>query len=172
MLALHPVGRWAGDADGAAFSHFSCVVDEMDFSAMELDEALRKFQAHIRVQGEAQKVERLIEAFRWGRGRCQVEKASALEDRGSRADSPSGSGGYELPGAGLRGAAAPPLLRAVRLGAGARASNVFVVLSSSLVWESICVATHLLVHRGRCSLSDAEGLVLTPAPLCDLALVT
>ncbi|KAB1264621.1 IQ motif and SEC7 domain-containing protein 1 [Camelus dromedarius] len=41
-----------------------CVVDEMDFSAMELDEALRKFQAHIRVQGEAQKVERLIEAFR------------------------------------------------------------------------------------------------------------
>ncbi|XP_077948619.1 IQ motif and SEC7 domain-containing protein 1 isoform X4 [Gasterosteus aculeatus] len=40
-----------------------CVVDEMDFSAMELDEALRKFQAHIRVQGEAQKVERLIEAY-------------------------------------------------------------------------------------------------------------
>lgn len=43
----------------------SCVVDEMDFSTMELDEALRKFQAHIRVQGEAQKVERLIEAFRY-----------------------------------------------------------------------------------------------------------
>lgn len=42
----------------------SCVVDEMDFSGMELDEALRKFQAHIRVQGEAQKVERLVEAFR------------------------------------------------------------------------------------------------------------
>ncbi|MEQ2269196.1 IQ motif and S7 domain-containing protein 3 [Xenotaenia resolanae] len=35
----------------------------MDFSGMELDEALRKFQAHVRVQGEAQKVERLIEAF-------------------------------------------------------------------------------------------------------------
>ncbi|CAO2624507.1 IQ motif and SEC7 domain-containing protein 2 [Lemmus lemmus] len=40
-----------------------CVVDEMDFSAMDLDDALRKFQAQIRVQGEAQKVERLIEAF-------------------------------------------------------------------------------------------------------------
>lgn len=40
-----------------------CVVDEMDFSNMDLDDALRKFQAHIRVQGEAQKVERLIEAF-------------------------------------------------------------------------------------------------------------
>lgn len=46
----------------------SCVVDEMDFSTMELDEALRKFQAHIRVQGEAQKVERLIEAFRYDAG--------------------------------------------------------------------------------------------------------
>lgn len=45
-------------------SLYSCVVDEMDFSGMELDEALRKFQAHVRVQGEAQKVERLIEAFR------------------------------------------------------------------------------------------------------------
>ncbi|XP_037534474.1 IQ motif and SEC7 domain-containing protein 1 [Nematolebias whitei] len=40
-----------------------CVVDEMDFSGLELDEGLRKFQAQIRVQGEAQKVERLIEAY-------------------------------------------------------------------------------------------------------------
>lgn len=48
----------------AVSTSHSCVVDEMDFSGMELDEALRKFQAHIRVQGEAQKVERLIEAFR------------------------------------------------------------------------------------------------------------
>lgn len=39
---------------------------------MELDEALRKFQAHIRVQGEAQKVERLIEAFRLGAGRARA----------------------------------------------------------------------------------------------------
>lgn len=43
----------------------SCVLDEMDFSGMDLDDALRKFQAQIKVQGEAQKVERLVEAFRW-----------------------------------------------------------------------------------------------------------
>lgn len=49
----------------------SCVVDEMDFQGMELDEALRKFQNHIRVQGEAQKVERLIEAFRLDRTQIQ-----------------------------------------------------------------------------------------------------
>lgn len=37
----------------------------MDFSGMDIDDALRKFQAQIKVQGEAQKVERLIEAFRF-----------------------------------------------------------------------------------------------------------
>jgi len=58
--------RGASSSGTEAISRFSCscVVDEMDFSGMELDEALRKFQSHIRVQGEAQKVERLIEAFR------------------------------------------------------------------------------------------------------------
>uniref|UniRef100_A0A3P9ABC7 SEC7 domain-containing protein n=1 Tax=Esox lucius TaxID=8010 RepID=A0A3P9ABC7_ESOLU len=40
-----------------------CVVDELDFSGMDLDDALRKFQAQVKVQGEAQKVERLVEAF-------------------------------------------------------------------------------------------------------------
>lgn len=65
----------------------------MDFSAMELDEALRKFQAHIRVQGEAQKVERLIEAFRWAGG---------------------GSSGTEVRGGGL--GAAPALLSGTGMG--------------------------------------------------------
>ncbi|KAF6119196.1 IQ motif and Sec7 domain ArfGEF 3 [Phyllostomus discolor] len=58
------IGEFLGNSK-KQFNHdvLDCVVDEMDFSSMELDEALRKFQAHIRVQGEAQKVERLIEAF-------------------------------------------------------------------------------------------------------------
>lgn len=47
--------------------YLSCVLDEMDFSGMDLDDALRKFQAQIKVQGEAQKVERLVEAFRYQR---------------------------------------------------------------------------------------------------------
>ena len=33
----------------------------MDFSNLELDEALRLYQSQIKVQGEAQKVERLVE---------------------------------------------------------------------------------------------------------------
>lgn len=63
-MALENIGRRANSRTLLFLHSLSCVVDEMDFSSMELDEALRKFQAHIRVQGEAQKVERLIEAFR------------------------------------------------------------------------------------------------------------
>ena len=33
----------------------------MEFSGLEIDEALRSFQSQIKVQGEAQKVERLVE---------------------------------------------------------------------------------------------------------------
>ncbi|XP_012924047.1 IQ motif and SEC7 domain-containing protein 3 isoform X1 [Heterocephalus glaber] len=63
-LSRQMVGEFLGNSK-KQFNRdvLDCVVDEMDFSSMELDEALRKFQAHIRVQGEAQKVERLIEAF-------------------------------------------------------------------------------------------------------------
>ena len=53
----------------------SCVLDEMDFSGMDLDDALRKFQAQIKVQGEAQKVERLVEAFRYTWGFIQFTEA-------------------------------------------------------------------------------------------------
>ncbi|KAG7270558.1 hypothetical protein CRUP_025160 [Coryphaenoides rupestris] len=41
-----------------------CVVDEMDFSGMDLDDALRSSRPRLRSREEAQKVERLIEAFR------------------------------------------------------------------------------------------------------------
>lgn len=72
-------------------------MDEMDFQGMELDEALRKFQNHIRVQGEAQKVERLIEAFRLDPTQTQsiktyMEKAGQWlqrEDRGKKQSSAS-----------------------------------------------------------------------------------
>lgn len=63
FVVAHCKSDWTVISDSRVF--FSCVVDEMDFSGMDLDDALRKFQAQIKVQGEAQKVERLIEAFRF-----------------------------------------------------------------------------------------------------------
>uniref|UniRef100_A0A3B4UH67 IQ motif and Sec7 domain ArfGEF 3 n=1 Tax=Seriola dumerili TaxID=41447 RepID=A0A3B4UH67_SERDU len=62
-LSRQMIGEFLGNSKLQFNRDVLCVVDEMDFSGMELDEALRKFQAHVRVQGEAQKVERLIEAF-------------------------------------------------------------------------------------------------------------
>ena len=37
--------------------------DEMDFSGMPIDVALKKFQGYFRMPGEAQKIERLMEIF-------------------------------------------------------------------------------------------------------------
>lgn len=91
LIALSPPG-------------LSCVVDEMDFSAMELDEALRKFQAHIRVQGEAQKVERLIEAFRWVLPSPHIRWALGkygAASRGQESPTHPGNGGSS-PGSELR----------------------------------------------------------------------
>nr|XP_006815988.1 PREDICTED: IQ motif and SEC7 domain-containing protein 2-like [Saccoglossus kowalevskii] len=40
-----------------------CYVDDIDLIGMPIDEALRKFQTYYRMPGEAQKIERLMEAF-------------------------------------------------------------------------------------------------------------
>uniref|UniRef100_A0A3P9M7J2 IQ motif and Sec7 domain ArfGEF 2b n=1 Tax=Oryzias latipes TaxID=8090 RepID=A0A3P9M7J2_ORYLA len=62
-LSRQMIGEFLGNRQKQFNKDVLCVVDEMDFSGMDIDDALRKFQAQIRVQGEAQKVERLIEAF-------------------------------------------------------------------------------------------------------------
>lgn len=90
VITLVMPSPWAWLLSQAIHLCSSCVVDEMDFSAMELDEALRKFQAHIRVQGEAQKVERLIEAFRSGPVWGEVEYTTSVERH-----APLGSAGVQ-----------------------------------------------------------------------------
>lgn len=112
---------------------------------MELDEALRKFQAHIRVQGEAQKVERLIEAFRCGPGR-------------------QGRGPTQRPGP--RGQN-PPSGQGAPSGGQAPCGPVLEPGPQTLAPKSISVVA------GQ-TLRDTESLVLTRTAyrLCDLLLVT
>ena len=43
---------------------FRAFAQELDFYNMQLDTALRKFQAYFRLPGEAQKIERLMEVSR------------------------------------------------------------------------------------------------------------
>ncbi|KAF7210472.1 IQ motif and SEC7 domain-containing protein 2-like [Nothobranchius furzeri] len=62
-LSRQMIGEFLGSRQQFNKDVLDCVLDEMDFSGMDLDEALRKFQAQIKVQGEAQRVERLVEAF-------------------------------------------------------------------------------------------------------------
>ncbi|MFT7814236.1 IQ motif and SEC7 domain-containing protein 1-like [Arapaima gigas] len=62
-LSRQMIGEFLGSRQQFNRDVLDCVLDEMDFSGMDLDDALRKFQAQIKVQGEAQKVERLVEAF-------------------------------------------------------------------------------------------------------------
>uniref|UniRef100_H3C5H9 IQ motif and Sec7 domain ArfGEF 2 n=1 Tax=Tetraodon nigroviridis TaxID=99883 RepID=H3C5H9_TETNG len=62
-LSRQMIGEFLGSRQQFNKDVLTCVLDEMDFSGMDLDDALRKFQAQIKVQGEAQRVERLVEAF-------------------------------------------------------------------------------------------------------------
>ncbi|KAF1391074.1 hypothetical protein PFLUV_G00064820 [Perca fluviatilis] len=62
-LSRQMIGEFLGSRSQFNKDVLDCVLDEMDFSGMDLDDALRKFQAQIKVQGEAQRVERLVEAF-------------------------------------------------------------------------------------------------------------
>uniref|UniRef100_A0A8C5G106 IQ motif and SEC7 domain-containing protein 1-like n=1 Tax=Gouania willdenowi TaxID=441366 RepID=A0A8C5G106_GOUWI len=62
-LSRQMIGEFLGGRQQFNKDVLDCVLDEMDFSGMDLDDALRKFQAQIKVQGEAQRVERLVEAF-------------------------------------------------------------------------------------------------------------
>uniref|UniRef100_A0A8C6T7F1 IQ motif and Sec7 domain ArfGEF 2a n=1 Tax=Neogobius melanostomus TaxID=47308 RepID=A0A8C6T7F1_9GOBI len=62
-LSRQMIGEFLGNRMQFNKDVLECVLEEMDFSGMDVDEALRKFQAQIKVQGEAQRVERLVEAF-------------------------------------------------------------------------------------------------------------
>jgi IQ motif/SEC7 domain-containing protein len=52
--------------------------DELDLSGTAVDVALRKFQSYFRMPGEAQKIERLIQAFSHRYAKCNPEVVGKL----------------------------------------------------------------------------------------------
>jgi IQ motif and SEC7 domain-containing protein len=52
--------------------------DELDLSGTAVDVALRKFQSYFRMPGEAQKIERLIQAFSQRYAKCNPEVVGKL----------------------------------------------------------------------------------------------
>lgn len=53
--------------------------EELDLSGTAVDVALRKFQANFRMPGEAQKIERLMQAFSQRYSKCNPEVMSKLK---------------------------------------------------------------------------------------------
>ncbi|XP_072159229.1 IQ motif and SEC7 domain-containing protein 1 isoform X3 [Bemisia tabaci] len=63
-LSKQMIGEYLGNLQ-AKFNNavLECFAEELDLSGMQVDVALRKFQTYLRLPGEAQKIERLMEVF-------------------------------------------------------------------------------------------------------------
>ena len=57
------VGEFVGENKPFNLECFYAFVELMDFKQLELDQALRRFLAHFRLPGEAQKIDRIMEKF-------------------------------------------------------------------------------------------------------------
>lgn len=63
-LSRQMIGEYLGNLQSAFnMAVLNCFAMELDLSGMQVDVALRKFQAYFRMPGEAQKIERLMEIF-------------------------------------------------------------------------------------------------------------
>jgi len=63
-LSKQMIGLYLGNLQYAFnMAVLECFANELDFAGLEVDVALRKFQTHFRMPGEAQKIERLVEVF-------------------------------------------------------------------------------------------------------------
>ncbi|XP_059220085.1 IQ motif and SEC7 domain-containing protein 1 isoform X3 [Stomoxys calcitrans] len=63
-LSRQMIGEYLGNLQNSFnMAVLNCFALELDLSGMQVDVALRKFQAYFRMPGEAQKIERLMEIF-------------------------------------------------------------------------------------------------------------
>ncbi|XP_014217148.1 IQ motif and SEC7 domain-containing protein 1 isoform X2 [Copidosoma floridanum] len=63
-LSRQMIGEYLGNLQNSFnMAVLDCFAHELDLAGMQVDVALRKFQAYFRMPGEAQKIERLMEVF-------------------------------------------------------------------------------------------------------------
>lgn len=78
-LSRQMIGEYLGNLQQpfnmAVLEYFA---EEMDFSGLAIDVALRKFQGYFRMPGEAQKIERLMEVFSHRYGLCNPDVIAKL----------------------------------------------------------------------------------------------
>ncbi|XP_043247429.1 IQ motif and SEC7 domain-containing protein 1-like isoform X1 [Amphibalanus amphitrite] len=79
-LSKQRIGEYLGDLQSPfCAAVLEAFAQELDFYNMQLDAALRKFQAYFRLPGEAQKIERLMEVFGQRYTQCNHEFVSSLK---------------------------------------------------------------------------------------------
>ncbi|KAG7188370.1 hypothetical protein KM043_008024 [Ampulex compressa] len=78
-LSKQMIGEYLGNLQNPFnMAVLECFSHELDLSGMQVDVALRKFQAYFRMPGEAQKIERLMEVFSQRYCQCNHDVISRL----------------------------------------------------------------------------------------------
>ncbi|XP_067205713.1 IQ motif and SEC7 domain-containing protein 1 isoform X5 [Linepithema humile] len=78
-LSKQMIGEYLGNLQNTFnMAVLECFSQELDLSGMQVDVALRKFQAYFRMPGEAQKIERLMEVFSQRYCQCNPDVISRL----------------------------------------------------------------------------------------------
>lgn len=78
-LSKQMIGEYLGNLQNPfCMAVLECFAAELDLSGMQVDVALRKFQQHFRMPGEAQKIERLMEVFSQRYCQCNVDMVARL----------------------------------------------------------------------------------------------
>ena len=83
-LSMEKIGHYLGSLQSPfAMKTLSCFMQEFDFSGQRMDKALRIFLRHVRVPGEAQKIERIMEVFGKRFAQCNPGFVSKLKSSDS-----------------------------------------------------------------------------------------
>lgn len=78
-LSRQMIGEYLGNLQNSFnMTVLECFARELDLSGMQVDVALRKFQAYFRMPGEAQKIERLMEVFSQRYCQCNPDVIARL----------------------------------------------------------------------------------------------
>lgn len=78
-LSRQMIGEYLGNLQNSFnMAVLECFAGELDLSGMQVDVALRKFQAYFRMPGEAQKIERLMEIYSQRFCQCNADIVSRL----------------------------------------------------------------------------------------------
>lgn len=83
-LSKQMIGEYLGTLNNTFnMSTLDCFASEMDFSDLQVDIALRKFQTYFRMPGEAQKIERLMQVFSDRYCECNPETTAKFHEAGT-----------------------------------------------------------------------------------------